>query len=70
MDIGQVLEDLGIIDRGPPVGDLDVAPAFQGGEQHEQIGRAVAFVLVVNPGGLSRLHWLRPAGFNNQLLGW
>lgn len=69
VDIGQVLEDVGIIDCGPPIGNLYVAPPFQGREQHEEIGRAVAFVLVVEPGGLSRFHRHRNPGFGDQLLG-
>ena len=47
MDVGQVPEDLGKVDGRAPLGDLDMPPAFQRREQHEQIGRPVALVLVV-----------------------
>ena len=47
MRVGQILERVGVIDGGVAVGDLDVAPAFQRREHHEQIGDAVAFVFVI-----------------------
>jgi hypothetical protein len=50
MDVGQVLEELGIIGRGMAIGHFDVAPAFEWCEQHEKIGSAVAFVLVIMTG--------------------
>ena len=46
VDVGQVLEDMGIVDGGVAVRHLDVAPAFERREQHEQVGGAVALVLV------------------------
>ena len=29
VDVGQILQDRGVVDGGAPVGDLDVAPAFE-----------------------------------------
>jgi len=57
------LEDLGIIHRSVAVGDLDMAPAFQRGEHHEQIGRAIALVLVIKACGPSWLGCDRHAAF-------
>ena len=47
--IGQILQDVGIIDGGVAVGHLDVTPAFERREQHEQVGGAVALILVIDP---------------------
>jgi hypothetical protein len=47
VDIREVLEHLGIIQAGASIRHLDMAPAFQRREHHEQIGRAVALILVV-----------------------
>ena len=55
MSVGQRLEDLRVIERGVAVGHLDMPPSLQWGEQHEQIGGAVALILVVVAGWLS---WL------------
>ena len=63
MDLGQILEDVSVVEGGVPVRHLDVAPAFERGEQHKQVGRAVALVLVIDPGsvlassGLGRVSW-------------
>ena len=38
VDVGQVLQDVGVVDGGAPVGDLDVAPSFERREHHEQVG--------------------------------
>jgi hypothetical protein len=35
MDIGQILQDMRIVDGGVAVRHLDVAPAFEWCEQHE-----------------------------------
>jgi hypothetical protein len=51
--VGQRLEDLRIVGRSVVISDLDVPPSLQGCEQHEQIGCAVALVLVIMPGWLS-----------------
>ena len=50
-DIRDFPEDVGVVDRGVPIGHLHVSPAFQGCEHHEEIGDAVALVLVVVAGG-------------------
>lgn len=49
---GQIFERVSVIDAGAAVGDLDVAPAFEWGEPHEQIGRAVSFILTIAALGL------------------
>ena len=51
-----------------PVGHLHVSPAFEGGEHHEEVGDAVALVLVVVTGGAPRLHGDRRARLGDQLL--
>ena len=50
VDVGQILQDVGVIDGGMAVRHLDVAPAFERREQHEQVGGAVALVLVIDAG--------------------
>jgi hypothetical protein len=47
MAITQLFEDLCVIDGGASLGDLNLPPALERSEQHEQAGRAVALVLVV-----------------------
>src|SRR5262249_47634575 len=47
VEIADLFEDMCIIDRSAAFRDLDVAPTFERREQHEQICRAVALVLVV-----------------------
>src|SRR6516164_10096608 len=69
MDFGQILEDVSVVDGGVAVRHLDVAPAFERGEQHEQVGGAVALVLVIDPGSASWLHRDRDACLSDQLLG-
>ena len=69
VDVAEVLEDVGIVDGRAPLGDLDVAPAFERGEQHEQVGRAVALVLVVVARRLARPHRQRRARLGDELLG-
>ena len=68
MRVGQIPEHVGIIDGGVAVGDLDMPPALQRREHHEQIGRAVAFVFVVVARRLSRLGRDRRARLDDQLL--
>src|SRR3954451_2965409 len=53
--IGQSLEYLRVIHSSTAAGDLDVSPSLQWREQHEQIGGAVALILVVVASGLSRV---------------
>src|SRR6202046_4063044 len=55
VSVRQILEDLRVIERGMTVGHLDMPPALQWSEQHEQIGGAVALILVVVARGLA---WL------------
>ena len=47
MRVGQILQSVGVIDGRATLGDFGVAPAFERGEHHEHIGRAIAFVFVV-----------------------
>src|SRR5208283_1884324 len=53
VSIGEVLQDMSVIHGGVTIRHLDVAPAFERREHHEEIGDAVALVLVVAnwPGG-------------------
>ena len=67
--VGQSLEYLCIVQSGAAVGDLDVSPSLQWCEQHEQIGGAVALILVVVAGGLSRLGRDWHARFLDKLFG-
>src|SRR5256884_5010203 len=48
--------------------DLDVAPAFERSKHHEEIGGAIALVLVIETGRASRFHRDRHACFANKLL--
>ena len=66
--VGQILEDLGVVDGGMAIGDLDIPPALQRGEHHEQIGGSVPFILVVAPGWLSGFRRDWHARFGDQLL--
>jgi hypothetical protein len=50
------------------VGALDVAPTFERREEHEQVGGAIALVLVVEAGGTSSFHRDRRARLGNELL--
>ena len=69
VDVAQVFQDVGEVDGGAAVGDLDMAPAFERGEQHEQVGSAVALVLVVIARRLSWPHRHRRARLGHELLG-
>ncbi len=68
MRVGQILEHLGVIDGGVAVGDLDMPPAFQRREHHEQIGDAIAFVFVIVTRLASWLGGDRRARLDDQLL--
>src|SRR5467141_3694762 len=48
--------------------DLDVAPTFERSKHHEEIGGAIALVLVIETGRASRFHRDRHARFGNELL--
>src|SRR5476651_1753036 len=49
------------------VGDLDMPPTLQRREQHEQIGGAVSFVLIIIPRGSSRFRRDWHTRFGDQL---
>src|SRR3984893_8450149 len=51
------------------IGYLDAPPALEWREHYEQIGRPVAPVFVIMPGGLSWFRRDRHARFGNELLG-
>jgi len=68
VDIGQVFQDVRILYGGVAIGDLDAAPAFERGKHHEQVGGAVALILVVETGRAARFHRDRHARFGEQLL--
>ena len=38
MRVGQIAQDMGILDRGTPRANGNIAPSFQGGRSHEQAG--------------------------------
>ena len=69
VEITDLFEDMCIIDRSAALRDLDMAPTFERREQHEQICRAVALVLVVVACRLSRPCRDRRARLGNKLLG-
>ena len=69
VDIGQVSQNVGVIDGGAAVGDLDAAPAFERSEHHEQVGHAVARVFVIDTGRTPRPNRHRRAAFGDELLG-
>ena len=68
VDIRYVLERVSIIHGSTAVRHLDVAPTFQRGGHHEQVGRAVAFVFVIQAGRLPLFHRNRQARFGDKLL--
>src|SRR6202049_5211601 len=68
VDVGQVFQDVSVIHGGMAIGDLDMAPAFERSEHHEEIGGAVALVLVVKTRRASRFHRHRHARLGNELL--
>ena len=51
--IGEFLEYLGIIHGSVPIGHLNMPPALQRGEHHEQVGPSVALILIIMPSGVS-----------------
>jgi hypothetical protein len=69
-DIGQIFQGVGIIRGGVTVRDFDIAPAlaFDWGKHHEQIGGAVALVLIIDAGQASRFHRDQYTRFGKQLL--
>ena len=69
MAIGQIFQDVSVVHGGVAIGHLDVAPAFERREQHEQVGGAVALVLVIDAGRASPFHRDRQARLGKELLG-
>ena len=57
----------GVIDDGAAVGDLDVAPAFERREHHEQVGHRVRGYFVIDAAGRPA-HRDRRARFGDELL--
>ena len=68
VDVGQVFQDVSVVHGGMAIGDLDMAPAFERSKHHEEIGGAVALILVVKTGRASRFHRHRQARLGNELL--
>src|SRR6516165_1248650 len=56
VDVGQVFQDASVIHGGMAICDLDVAPAFERSKHHEEIGGAIARVLIIETGRASRFH--------------
>jgi hypothetical protein len=54
--------------RRDAIGDFDVAPAFERSKHHEEIGGAVALVLVITTGRTPSLHRDRHARLGEELL--
>ena len=68
MFVRQVFENLSIIDGGVAICLLDMAPAFQRREHHEQVGCPVAFVLIIIAFGVPWLCWDRHTRLRDKLL--
>ena len=54
MHIGQLAQDMGIIEGGASIANEDFAPTSQRSNEHKQIDDTCAFILVVNPRLASR----------------
>jgi len=63
-----VLQDMSVVQGGVTIRHLDVAPAFERREQHEEVGGPVALVLVVTTGQAARFHRNRQARLGGELL--
>lgn len=61
--IHEILHLLGMVELGALVSNFDVSPANQRREKHEEIGGAVAFILIVTAGRLPRLDGVRNLSF-------
>ena len=68
VDIGQIFQNVRVIHSGMAIGDFDVPPAFERSKHHEEIGGAVALILVIETGRASRFHRNRHARLGNELL--
>src|SRR5260370_68234 len=60
---------MSIIHGGVAIRDFDMAPAFERSKHHEEVGGAVALVLVIATGRASRFHRDRQARLCEELLG-
>src|SRR5260221_2071642 len=67
--IGQFFQDVSLVHGGMAIGDFDVAPAFERCKHHEDVGGAVALVLVMAAGRASPLHRDRQTRLGKELLG-
>jgi hypothetical protein len=67
--IGQFFQDVSVIHGGVAIGDFDMAPAFEGCKHHEDVGGAVALVLVIVASRASPLNRDRQACLGKELLG-
>jgi hypothetical protein len=56
VEIGQVFQDVHMIHGGMATRDFDMAPALEWGKHHEQVGGAVALVLILEVGRAVRFH--------------
>jgi len=57
-----------IIQGGVTISDFDMAPALEWSKHHEQVGGAVALILVIEAGRAARFHRDRHTRFGKQLL--
>jgi hypothetical protein len=68
VEIGQIFQDVSVVHGGVAIRDFDMAPAFERSKHHEEVGSAVALVLVIETGRAPRSHRDRRARFGNELL--
>src|SRR5215467_5959729 len=68
VDVGQVFQDASVIHGGMAICDLDVAPAFERSKHHEEIGGAIALLLITETRVPISMKAGRPARFGNELL--
>ena len=69
VEIGQIFQDVRIVHGGVAIRDFNMAPAFERGKHHEQVGGTVALVLVIATGRPPGFHRDRHARFSEKLLG-
>ena len=67
MDIAQIAQEMGIINAGALIGDLNDPAAFQRRETHEQIGNTGTFVFIIMAYWLAGFHRDRLARFLDKL---
>lgn len=67
MHINQLANHMGKIDLRPPPSYLDMSPAVQRLEQHEQVGRSITLIFIIDALRPPRLHGNRCANFLHQL---